>query len=46
VRVMNLAGTLTLNENVTGRVEDAVSLGKSSAHALLGRGAARLMGHA
>jgi len=46
VRVMNLDGTLTLNENVTGRVEDAVSLGKSSAHALLGRGAARLMGHA
>jgi len=46
VRVMNLDGTLTLNENVTGRVEDAVSLGKSSAHALLGRGAARLIGHA
>jgi hydroxymethylbilane synthase len=46
VRVINTAGTLTLNEHVRGRVEDAVSLGRGSAHALLGRGAASLMGRA
>ena len=46
VRVINLNGTLSLNEKVTGRVDDAASLGKASAHALLGRGAARLMGRA
>lgn len=46
VRVINAAGTLALNERVQGRAEDAVSLGRSSAHALLGRGAASLMGRA
>ena len=44
VRVMNIDGTLALNERVSGRVEDGESLGRASAHALLGRGAARLMG--
>jgi len=44
VRVINAGGTLALNERVQGRVEDAVSLGRASAYALLGRGAATLMG--
>ncbi len=44
VRVMNTDGTLVLNERVSGRSEDGESLGRASAHALLGRGAARLMG--
>jgi len=44
VRVMNTAGTLTLTEKASGRASDAVSLGRGAAHALLGRGAASLMG--
>ena len=44
VRVMNTDGTLALNERTSGRSEDGESLGRASAHALLGRGAARLMG--
>ncbi len=44
VRVINAGGTLALNERVQGRVEDAASLGRASAYALLGRGAATLMG--
>jgi hydroxymethylbilane synthase len=44
VRVINADGTLALNERVTGRPEEAAALGRASAHALLGRGAAALMG--
>jgi len=44
VRVMNADGTLTLTEKVAGRTDDAPSLGRAAAHALLGRGAASLMG--
>lgn len=44
VRVMNADGTLALTETASGRAEDAVSHGKSAAYALLGRGAATLMG--
>jgi len=44
VRVINLTGTLALNERVTGRVQDASALGKQAAHSLMGRGAASLMG--
>jgi hydroxymethylbilane synthase len=44
VRVVNADGTLALNERSRGRVEDAASIGRATAHALLGRGAASLMG--
>ncbi|MGC4174981.1 hydroxymethylbilane synthase [Demequina sp.] len=44
VRVMNTEGTLTLTEKTAGRADDAESLGRAAAHALLGRGAASLMG--
>jgi hydroxymethylbilane synthase len=43
VRVVNLDGTLSLNERVTGRASDALALGRQAAHSLLGRGAASLM---
>lgn len=44
VRVVNANGTLALNERTSGRVDDAAALGRAAAHALLGRGAASLMG--
>ncbi|WP_062211901.1 hydroxymethylbilane synthase [Demequina oxidasica] len=43
-RVTNLAGTLVLNEIDTGESARAESIGKSAGWALMGRGAARLMG--
>ncbi|MCR6713021.1 MAG: hydroxymethylbilane synthase [Demequina sp.] len=46
VRVMNLDGTLALTEKASGRAGDALSLGRAAAYALLGRGAASLMGRA
>lgn len=44
LRVVNADGTLALNERASGRVDDAASIGRATAHALLGRGAASLMG--
>ena len=46
VRVVNADGTLALTEKASGRADDALSLGRAAAHALLGRGAASLMGRA
>ena len=46
VRVTNAAGTLQLSETTRGPVTEAARLGKATAHSLLGRGAARLMGGA
>lgn len=46
VRVTNAAGTLQLSETTRGPVSEAARLGKATAHSLLGRGAARLMGGA
>ncbi|PKQ26409.1 MAG: hydroxymethylbilane synthase [Actinobacteria bacterium HGW-Actinobacteria-4] len=43
VRIVNTAGTLMLNEVSRGVSREALSIGRSSGHALLGRGAARLM---
>ncbi|WP_430868841.1 hydroxymethylbilane synthase [Demequina aurantiaca] len=43
-RVTNLTGTLVLNETDSGSVADAGSVGRSAGWALMGRGAARLMG--
>lgn len=44
-RVTNLDGTLVLNEHDSGPVANAESIGKSAGWALMGRGAAALMGH-
>ncbi|WP_291379000.1 hydroxymethylbilane synthase [Demequina sp.] len=44
VRAIHPSGSLQLNEKVRGPVAHAASLGRSAAHALLGRGAARLVG--
>lgn len=46
VRIVNTTGTLALNEIARGVSREALSIGRSSGHALLGRGAARLMGPA
>jgi hydroxymethylbilane synthase len=46
VRIVNTAGTLMLNEVARGVSNEALSIGRSSGRALLGRGAARLMGPA
>lgn len=43
LRAIDLAGRLQLNERVHGPVEHAAALGRSAAHSLLGRGAARLV---
>jgi len=43
-RVTNIEGTLVLNEVDSGSVTDADSIGRSAGWALMGRGAARLMG--
>ena len=43
-RVINPKGSLMLTERVTGRAQDAPALGRACAHALMGRGAASLMG--
>ncbi len=43
LRAIDLAGRLQLNERACGPVEHAAALGRSAAHALLGRGAARLV---
>lgn len=43
-RVTNIDGTLALNEADAGPVSNAESIGKSAGWALMGRGAARLMG--
>lgn len=43
-RVTNTSGTLSLNELETGSVSDAEAMGRSAGWALMGRGAARLMG--
>ncbi|WP_062201781.1 hydroxymethylbilane synthase [Demequina salsinemoris] len=44
LRVTNTAGTLQLNEIARGPALEASAVGRAAAHALLGRGAARLMG--
>jgi hydroxymethylbilane synthase len=44
VRVMNEAGTLQLTETNRGPVSEAQRIGMVTAHSLLGRGAAHLMG--
>lgn len=44
VRVTNASGTLQLSETTRGPVAEAARLGATTAHSLLGRGAARLMG--
>ena len=44
VRVVNTAGTLALNEVIRGATREALSLGRSTGRALMGRGAGRLMG--
>lgn len=44
VRIVNGDGTLTLNEVIRGATSEALSLGRSTGRALLGRGAGRLMG--
>ncbi|WP_084126901.1 hydroxymethylbilane synthase [Demequina sp. NBRC 110054] len=44
LRVTNTAGSLQLNENTRGPATEASAVGRAAAHALLGRGAARLMG--
>lgn len=44
VRIVNDAGTLALNEVIRGATAEALSLGRSTGRALLGRGANRLMG--
>lgn len=43
VRALDASGSLQLNEVVTGPVAEATRLGRTAAHALLGRGAARLV---
>lgn len=43
-RVIDARGTLTLNEVARGPVSEAAALGRSAGWALLGRGAASLMG--
>ncbi|MDN4481389.1 hydroxymethylbilane synthase [Demequina muriae] len=43
-RVVDVAGTLALNESARGPASEAASLGRSTGWTLLGRGAARLMG--
>ncbi len=43
-RVVDVAGTLALNEFAQGPVSEAESIGRSTGWTLLGRGAARLMG--
>ncbi|WP_062132958.1 hydroxymethylbilane synthase [Demequina aestuarii] len=43
-RVVDVAGTLALNESMRGPASEAASLGRSTGWTLLGRGAARLMG--
>jgi len=45
-RVLRPDGLLVLNETARGRPEDAASIGRQLGHALLGRGAAMLMGRA
>ncbi|WNM28316.1 hydroxymethylbilane synthase [Demequina capsici] len=44
LRVMNASGSLQLNEVARGPVREAAAVGRAAAHALLGRGASRLMG--
>ena len=44
VRVTNATGTLQLSETTRGPATEAARLGKATAHSLLARGAARLMG--
>jgi len=44
VRVTNAAGTLQLTETNRGPVSEAQRIGRVTAHSLLGRGAAHLMG--
>ncbi|PKQ17471.1 MAG: hydroxymethylbilane synthase [Actinobacteria bacterium HGW-Actinobacteria-8] len=43
LRAIDLAGRFQLNERARGPVAHAAALGRSAAHALLGRGAARLV---
>lgn len=43
VRAIDVKGALQLNETVRGPAAHAASLGRSAAHSLLGRGAARLV---
>lgn len=44
VRIVNGAGTLTLNDVSRGMTAEALSMGRSAGRALMGRGAASLMG--
>ncbi|MDN4472452.1 hydroxymethylbilane synthase [Demequina zhanjiangensis] len=44
LRVTDASGSLQLNEMARGPLREAASIGRAAAYALLGRGAARLMG--
>jgi hydroxymethylbilane synthase len=46
VRIVNPEGTLALNDVARGATREALSIGRSTGRALMGRGAARLMGSA
>ncbi len=46
VRVMSRDGSLVLNDESTGPLDEAEALGRNAGRALLGRGAARLLSHA